>query len=104
MSNYIKPPNMVTAPYHAVSGGGPHSGSSGPSSGSSGGSSGSSGSSGGYKGWNNDKQSRYEYNCMKRSGDWGALNTPPWMLWVDEVLYAEDALECPEPFIADLWP
>ena len=100
MLNYVKPSSTVSQ-YHPISSGS----SSGSSGASSKGSSGGGGGNGyGHQGANNDKQRRYEYNSLKRSGDWGALNTPPWLLWVDALLCADDELECLQPVITDLWP
>lgn len=56
--------------------------------GSAGGGSGSSG----YKGAFNDRQRRADYNALRRSGDWFALDTPIIVLWMDEELALEDEL------------
>jgi hypothetical protein len=76
-------------PTKIVSGGYLGKGSSGGGSGSAAGSGGSSASSG-YKGANNDRQRRADYNSWRRSGNCFALDVPNIVLWMDEELALQD--------------
>ena len=42
------------------------------------------GSSGYFKGANKDRQRRADYNALRRSGDWAALDVPAIVLWIDD--------------------
>lgn len=44
-----------------------------------------------YAGAYKDRQRRAEFNALRRSGDWDALEVPIFMLWLEDELL-EDAL------------
>jgi len=50
-------------------------------------------------GANSNRQRRADYNALRRSGDVFALGVPNIVLWMDEVLDAED--ECVPPYPCD---
>lgn len=86
--DYKYSPNLVSfahPPISAPSKSGNGSGSLG--SGSSTGNGGYSPHAGAYK----DRRRRADFNALRRSGDWDALEVPTLMLWLEDELL-EDAL------------
>ena len=54
---------------------------------------------------NTTRQGKFEARRNRREGDWGILDFPFWLLWLDAPCYAafDDDVACPVPVI-DLWP
>ena len=55
---------------------------------------------------NADRLTRQDARERRRRGDWGILEIPTALLWLDEVCATaalEGDMECPAPLV-DLWP
>lgn len=60
-----------------------------------------------YAGVNRDRQSYFEARSARRWGDWGILEVPAPVLWLDDIFaeaVLEDALIAPLTLAVDLWP
>ena len=59
-----------------------------------------------YAGVNTTRRSRFDARRDRRWGDWGILEFPTPLLWLDAACLAavDDVFECPLPGAIDIWP
>jgi hypothetical protein len=58
-----------------------------------------------YAAINTSRQGKFEARKDRRDGDWGILEFPIWLLWLDAACYPsfDDDFACPVMPVVDLW-